>query len=151
MGLGKPVVAIGQAALDFLKNLSIKSSGGDYGSISKLPYVQLGEQAYEGGRRMFPGSRAEILVPSGDMNPPLLSGIQSQRKDIMEYHADMAEASPQENRSPEQLRESIQSVQHWIDTHKDLPAFADMIYPMTQDIEKTKALLRSRTKPRSVE
>jgi len=49
------------------------------------------------------------------------------------------------------IRESISSMQNWIDSKKDLPAFSDVIYPMAQKIEADKDLLRSRSKPRIVD
>ena len=148
----KVVVALGKEALNFLSNLAEKIKPSEnLGSVSNLPYVQLGEPVFEGGRRVVPGSRAEVIVPSGDMNPKLFNSIQSQQREIDEVIRDLEGIPAQENRSPQMIRSDILSMQNWIDSKKDLSGFSDMIYPMMQQIEKDKALLNSRTALRGLE
>jgi hypothetical protein len=148
----KAVVALGQEALNFLSNLADKFKPSEnLGALSNMPYVQLGEPVFEGGKRVVPGSRAEVVVPSGDMNPKLFNSIQSQQRDIDEITRDIENIPAQENRSPQMIREDMLSMQKWIDSKKDLPGFYDMIYPMMQQIEKDKAILNSRTALRGLD
>ena len=142
--------------VDFIKSVANKIDGPtDFaegkGALGNLPYVQLGEPVFEGGRRVVPGSRAEVIVPSGDMNPKLFNSIQSQKRDIDEITRDIEDIPAQENRSPQMIRQDILAMQNWINSKKDLSGFSDMIYPMMQQIEKDKALLSSRTALRGLE
>ena len=142
--------------VDFIKSVANKIDGPtDFaegkGALGNLPYVQLGEPVFEGGRRVVPGSRAEVIVPSGDMNPKLFNSIQSQKREIDEITRDIEDIPAQENRSPQMIRQDILAMQNWINSKKDLSGFSDMIYPMMQQIEKDKALLSSRTALRGLE
>jgi len=142
--------------VDFIKSVANKIDGPtDFaegkGALGNLPYVQLGEPVFEGGRRVVPGSRAEVIVPSGDMNPKLFNSIQSQKREIDEITRDIEGIPAQENRSPQMIRQDILAMQNWINSKKDLSGFSDMIYPMMQQIEKDKALLSSRTALRGLE
>lgn len=142
--------------VDFIKSVANKIDGPiDFaegkGALGNLPYVQLGEPVFEGGRRVVPGSRAEVIVPSGDMNPKLFNSIQSQKRDIDEITRDIEDIPAQENRSPQMIRQDILAMQNWINSRKDFPGFSDMMYPMMQQIEKDKALLSSRTALRGLE
>jgi len=98
--------------VDFIKSVANKIDGPtDFaegkGALGNLPYVQLGEPVFEGGRRVVPGSRAEVVVPSGDMNPKLFNAIQSQKREADEIIRDIEGIPAQENRSPQMIRQDI--------------------------------------------
>jgi hypothetical protein len=142
--------------VDFIKSVANKIDGPtDFaegkGALGNLPYVQLGEPVFEGGRRVVPGSRAEVIVPSGDMNPKLFNAIQGQKRDVDEIIRDIEDIPAQENRSPQMIRQDILDTQNWINDKKDLPGFSDMLHQQLLQIERDKALLRSRTALRGLE
>jgi hypothetical protein len=142
--------------VDFIKSVANKIDGPtDFaegkGALGNLPYVQLGEPVFDGGRRVVPGSRAEVIVPSGDMNPKLFNSIQGQKRDADEIIRDIEDIPAQENRSPQMIRQDILDTQNWINDKKDLPGFSDMLHQQLLQIERDKALLRSRTALRGLE
>jgi|TARA_R110000764_G_scaffold13561_8_gene39156 hypothetical protein len=149
MGIGAKIITeMTEELATFLSNFANKSSASvmtpseSYGVLKDLPYTQM---------RSDPSTRgAEVVVPN-KLDPRTFSSIQSQTKDLQELQLDSGGYPYQENRSPEMIRESISSMQNWIDSKKDLPAFSDVIYPMAQKIEADKDLLRSRSKPRIVD
>ena len=85
------------------------------------------------------------------MTPRLFKGIFSQQKDILQNAADFNEGIPQDNLSIQMLRDKIKNAEEWIETHKDLPGFFDVIPSVRTGIFEMRNELINRTKPQIVE
>ena len=168
---------LGLEAFEFLKNLVAKAGqdvnnlpdapSGDFGALKNLPFGMIRR---EGTPPKFSYKRDEkgnLVVKDGPiydvfsyggfnkagtpMTPRLFKGIFSQRKDMLQNAADFNEGIPQDNLSIQMLRDKIKTAEEWIETHKDLPDFLDVIPSVRTGIFEMRNELINRTKPQIVE
>jgi hypothetical protein len=165
---------LGLEAFEFLKNLVSKAGqdvnnlpdapSGDFGALKDLPFGMVkkkegipktvrvtnpftGESTIE--ERIMPDYN--VFSPGQGMTPKLSKSIFSQQKDLRELDTDFGIIPKQDNKSILMLRDEIKSLQDYIESKKDAPAFADIIPRLQNEIFDLQNEIKIRTKPEIVD
>jgi hypothetical protein len=170
---------LGLEAFEFLKNLVSKAGqdvnnlpdapSGDFGALKDLPFGMVKKEGIPKTVRVTNPFTMEstieerimpdynVFSPGGfsgagkPLNPRLFKSIFSQQKDLRELDTDFGIIPKQNNKSILMLRDEIKSLQDYIESKKDAPAFADIIPRLQNEIFDLQNEIKIRTKPEIVD